>query len=93
MLVLLCILMQGAQSVSSYWIVWWEKDEFSRPPSTFTPFLELTLSGFYMAIFATLGVTQAIMTLCLGFSLAFFNYFASRNLHKEAVHKIVRYLH
>lgn len=42
-----------------------------------------------MAIFAGLGVTQATMTLCLGFSLSYLNYFASRNLHKQAVHKIV----
>jgi ATP-binding cassette subfamily C (CFTR/MRP) protein 1 len=44
-----------------------------------------------MAVFAALGISQAGLTLCLGFSLAFFNYYASRSLHKQAVHRIVSF--
>jgi len=41
-----------------------------------------------MAIYATLGITQALMTLVLGLAMAFFNFYASRNLHKNAVHRV-----
>lgn len=39
-------------------------------------------------LYAALGITQALMTLVLGLTMAFFNFYASRNLHKNAVHRV-----
>lgn len=41
-----------------------------------------------MALYACLGVTQAGFTLILGLTLSWFSFYASRNMHKQAVHKI-----
>lgn len=35
-----------------------------------------------------LGVIQASMTLILGLAMSYFNFFASRNMHKEVIQKI-----
>ncbi|KAL7411550.1 ABC protein [Mrakia frigida] len=75
-ILLLCVLMQGSQTLGSYWIVWWQADHWNRS------------AGFYMALYAALGITQALMTLVLGLTMAFFNFYASRNLHKNAVHRV-----
>lgn len=50
----LCIAAQAAQVLGSYWIVWWQSDQWNESV------------GFYMALYAVLGVLQAIMTLLLG---------------------------
>jgi hypothetical protein len=50
-------------------LVWWQDGTFHRP------------QGFYMAIYAALGVSQAIAFFVMGTIFAFFTYSASRNLH------------
>ena len=73
---LLAVLMQGAQSVGAYWLVWWTSDHWNQS------------IGFYQGLYAVLGLLQAGFTLLLGLALSYFSFFASRNLHKGAVQTV-----
>ncbi|KAF9565380.1 ABC protein, partial [Agrocybe pediades] len=73
LLVLTMILMQGSQLLSTYTLVWWQENLFNRPFS------------FYQILYAMLGVSQAINTFLLGNCTDIFSYFASRNLHHDAI--------
>lgn len=75
-LVLAGILMQGAQIVGSYTLVWWQTNFFDRPFS------------FYQMLYAVLGITQAICSLGLGVSVDIISYLVSRNLHQLSIHNI-----
>lgn len=82
---------QAAQILASYWLVWWQQDEFNEP------------RGFYMfvdaqncnsiliecnrGIYAGLGVAQAIGMFLMGASAAFFSYNASKSLHFGAFNR------
>lgn len=77
LLLLSVVLMQGATVMNSYWLVWWQTDNFNQP------------SGFYMGIYAALGVAQAIFTFIMGAISGFFTYYAARNLHAEAIHRVL----
>ncbi|KAF9560470.1 ABC transporter [Agrocybe pediades] len=67
-------LMQGATVLSSYWLVWWQEQSFHQP------------QGFYMGIYAALGVSQALFSFVMGASFALLTYFASQSLHKRVMH-------
>ncbi|KAJ7165411.1 P-loop containing nucleoside triphosphate hydrolase protein [Mycena filopes] len=72
-IVLTAVLMQGAQVVNSYALVWWENDTFHRPFS------------FYQILYALLGIAQALFTYLLGIFMDIFAVQVSRNLHHEAI--------
>ncbi|KAJ7040911.1 ABC protein [Mycena alexandri] len=73
MVVLAAVLMQGAQVVNSYALVWWEDDAFHKPFS------------FYQVLYALLGIAQATFTYLLGILLDIFAVKVSHNLHHQAI--------
>jgi ABC-type multidrug transport system fused ATPase/permease subunit len=77
LLLLTLALIQGATVLSSYWLVWWQADAFHRPP------------GFYMGIYAALGVSQASAMFLMGVVFSLFTYAASRNLHRAAITRVI----
>ena len=56
--------------MAGYWLVWWQEMKFKEP------------QGFYMGIFAALGVAQAVGFFLLGAILSFMTYFGSQALHR-----------
>ena len=70
LLLLSGIFMQGANVMAGYWLVWWQEIKFQQP------------QGFYMGIYAGLGVAQAIGFFLLGAILSFITYFGSQALHR-----------
>ncbi|KAL8290351.1 hypothetical protein RQP46_002609 [Phenoliferia psychrophenolica] len=48
------VLLQTAQVLGSYWLVFWQEDHFNQPQS------------FYMGIYAVLGVMQALFSFLMG---------------------------
>ncbi|KAI0040096.1 ABC transporter [Auriscalpium vulgare] len=77
LMLLSLVLMQVATVLSSYWLVWWQERKFAHP------------QGFYMGIYAFLGVAQALMGLSTGAVIAVMVYTASGNLHKDAIQRIM----
>ncbi|KAH9013251.1 ABC transporter [Lactarius hengduanensis] len=71
------VLMQVSFVLSSYWLVWWQEREWQRP------------QGFYMGIYATLGVGQALATFMNGIIVAFIVYSASRRMHDNAITRVM----
>ncbi|KAM0788854.1 hypothetical protein ACM66B_002939 [Microbotryomycetes sp. NB124-2] len=69
--------MQVAQVLQSYWLVWWQKDEFNQP------------NGFYMGMYAVLGVLQAVGSFAMGVAGVMIGYNASRSLHKIAIRGVM----
>ncbi|KAK0469891.1 ABC transporter [Desarmillaria tabescens] len=72
------VFVQGATVMASYWLVYWQEDKWDRP------------QGFYMGIYAMLGVAQALAFFVMGSTFAILTYFASQRLHSLAVDRIMR---
>ncbi|KIJ66691.1 hypothetical protein HYDPIDRAFT_26121 [Hydnomerulius pinastri MD-312] len=70
-------LMQGSSVMSSYWLVYWE--EMKWPYS----------QGFYMGIYAALGVSQALTMFFMGAVFALLTYYASQKLHERAITRVL----
>ncbi|KAF8624506.1 hypothetical protein AX15_005822 [Amanita polypyramis BW_CC] len=70
-------LLQGATVMSSYWLVYWQENKFHKP------------QGFYMGLYAALGVSQAFTSFLMGSSFAMLTYFASQSLHKIASERVI----
>ncbi|KAI0283629.1 ABC transporter [Russula aff. rugulosa BPL654] len=64
------LLMQASFVLSTYWLVWWQDRQWPRS------------QGFYMGIYAILGVAQAFASFLNGASIAFVIYSVSRRLHE-----------
>jgi ABC-type multidrug transport system fused ATPase/permease subunit len=71
------VLMQASVVLSSYWLVWWQEREWPRP------------QGFYMGIYATLGVAQGFTAFSSGTIMASVVYSASRRLHHDAISRVM----
>ncbi|KAK0469912.1 ABC transporter, partial [Desarmillaria tabescens] len=71
------VFVQGAMVMASYWLVYWQEVKWDRP------------QGFYMGIYAMLGVVQALATFVMGSMFAVLTYFASQRLHSLAVDRIM----
>ncbi|KAH9068491.1 ABC transporter [Lactarius deliciosus] len=71
------MLMQVSMVLSSYWLVWWQERQWRRP------------QGFYMGIYATLGVGQALAAFLNGTAIAFIVYSASRRMHDSAITRVM----
>ncbi|WVQ95135.1 hypothetical protein IAU59_002229 [Kwoniella sp. CBS 9459] len=76
---LLCAiaLAQATYVITSYWLVWWQEYKFDQP------------NGFYMGIYAFLGIFTAITMFFQGFSNALINYFASVKIHRNAITRVM----
>jgi len=59
--------------MAGYWLVWWQEMKFREP------------QGFYMGIYAALGITQAIGFFLLGAIFSFITYFGSQALHRVSL--------
>ncbi|MCO5549657.1 hypothetical protein L7F22_003130 [Adiantum nelumboides] len=77
MLLFSVALMQGATVINSYWLVWWQELKFGGD------------QGFYMGIYAVLGIAQAISTFLMGAVSGIFTYYAARNLHQDAIRRLL----
>ncbi|TFY56998.1 hypothetical protein EVG20_g8713 [Dentipellis fragilis] len=77
MLMLSLTLYQAATVLSSYWLVWWQDREWPQP------------QGFYMAIYAVIGVGQALTAFLMGISLALIVFVASQRLHRDAITRVM----
>ncbi|KAL1732291.1 P-loop containing nucleoside triphosphate hydrolase protein [Schizophyllum commune] len=71
------VLLQGATVIGSYWLVWWQQDTFKQG------------AGFYMGIYAGLGVGQAIAMFFMGCCFAMLTYFSSQRLHKWSIQSVL----
>ncbi|KAG7096565.1 hypothetical protein E1B28_003986 [Marasmius oreades] len=76
-LVLALCLVQASTVLSSYWLVYWEENHFNMS------------SGVYMAIYAVLGVAQAVFMFIMGSTFAMLTYFASQRLHRAAIRRVM----
>ncbi|KII89764.1 hypothetical protein PLICRDRAFT_39929 [Plicaturopsis crispa FD-325 SS-3] len=77
LLILSLVLIQGATVMSSYWLVYWQEDKWHQSP------------GFYMGIYAGLGVAQAVSFFFMGSCFAALTYFASQRLHQLAIGRVM----
>ncbi|KAH9928634.1 ABC transporter [Fomitopsis serialis] len=77
LLILSVALLQGTQVMSSYWLVYWEENKWPYG------------SGFYMGIYAGLGVGQAISFFFVGLCFALLTYIASKKLHNDALTRVM----
>ncbi|KAI6165735.1 ABC transporter [Pisolithus thermaeus] len=71
------VIMQGANVMSAYWLVYWEEMKWNYP------------QGFYMGVYAALGISQAFTMFVVGFIFALLTYYASRNLHERAIRRVL----
>ncbi|VDB84771.1 unnamed protein product [Peniophora sp. CBMAI 1063] len=71
------VVMQAATVLSSYWLVWWQNGSFNQP------------QGFYMGIYAVLGVSQALSAFANGVVFALLIYASSRRLHSDAITRVL----
>lgn len=62
--------------LSTVWLTYWESDRFGKS------------LDFYEGIYAFLGVTTAVFTFAMGASMGILSYFASNNLHADALFNI-----
>jgi ABC-type multidrug transport system fused ATPase/permease subunit len=73
-------LMQGATVMNSYWLVFWQDQQFGDSYDN---------RGLYMGVYAALGVAQAIMTFAMGFATSMLSFWACANLHHDAMRGII----
>ncbi|KAI6039822.1 ABC transporter [Pisolithus marmoratus] len=71
------VLMQGTNVMSAYWLVYWEEMKWNYP------------QGFYMGVYAALGVSQAFTMFSVGFVFALLTYYVSQNLHERAIRRVL----
>ncbi|KAJ7284591.1 ABC transporter [Mycena rebaudengoi] len=82
LLILSLVLLQGATTMSSYWfwlfrLVYWQENKFRQS------------QGFYIGIYAFFGGAQALAFFLMGSTFALLTYFASQNLHKRALTRVM----
>ncbi|PWN53455.1 putative YOR1-ABC transporter [Violaceomyces palustris] len=70
-------LMQTSTILNSYWLIWWQENRFSES------------QGFYMGIYAGLGIAQTIFTFVMGTAMGFVSYYACRALHDAGIKRVV----
>ncbi|KAN0060307.1 hypothetical protein ACQY0O_007636 [Thecaphora frezii] len=70
-------LMQAANILNSYWLIWWQDDHFHQS------------QGFYMGIYAALGVLMTIFTFVMGTAMGYLSFYACRKLHGEAISRVM----
>ena len=63
--------------ITSFWLVWWQERRWPQS------------NGFYMGIYAGLGVGSALAMFMQGYTNATINYFASVRLHKDAIRRVM----
>ncbi|CCO28288.1 Oligomycin resistance ATP-dependent permease YOR1 [Rhizoctonia solani AG-1 IB] len=77
LLLVATLLSQGATVMSAYWLVYWQELKWPYP------------QGFYMGIYAGLGVAQAISIFAMGALFALMSFYASVSLHRGAMKRLM----
>lgn len=72
------VLTQATTVMSSYWLVYWQERHWPQP------------QGFYMGIYAGLGLGQATALFFTGSIFAMLTYSASQRLHRAAIERVMR---
>ncbi|KAH0833242.1 ABC transporter [Lanmaoa asiatica] len=68
---------QGSVVMSSYWLVYWQEKEWNYS------------QGFYIAVYAAFGVSQALFLFVIGITFAILTYYASRELFERAITRVL----
>ena len=76
-LLLAIILMQAATTVNAYTLVWWQEDKFNKG------------KGFYLGIYAALGVCVALFAFLMGALAALMGFNVSGALHRAAIIRVM----
>ncbi|TXT16096.1 hypothetical protein VHUM_00599 [Vanrija humicola] len=76
LVILMAVLMQGSQLMSTVWLTYWQTDSFHRK------------QPFYQGIYAMLGISSAFFTLFTGMSVTTISVTASRRLFGKALHHV-----
>ncbi|EGN97738.1 hypothetical protein SERLA73DRAFT_111068 [Serpula lacrymans var. lacrymans S7.3] len=77
LLLISVILMEGCSVMSSYWLVYWQERKWPQS------------QGFYMGIYAGIGISQALSSFLMGTTFAFFVIYASQALHGKAIKRVL----
>ncbi|KAL7424431.1 ATP-binding cassette transporter yor1 [Cryptotrichosporon argae] len=77
LLLLFVVIAQGFTVLTSYWLVFWENNQFGLS------------NNAYMGIYAGLGIGSAVSVFFMGMSQALINYFASVRLHRDAIQRVM----
>ncbi|CAE6463976.1 hypothetical protein ACGC1H_006664 [Rhizoctonia solani] len=77
LLLIAILLTQGATVMSAYWLVYWQEMKWAYP------------QGFYMGIYAGLGVAQAFSIFAMGALFALMSFYASVSLHRGAMKRLM----
>lgn len=76
--ILLLIISQGANIVTSLWLSWWTSNKFGYS------------TGTYIGVYATLGVVQALLMFAFSVSLSFLGTKSSRIMLQRAMTRVLR---
>jgi ATP-binding cassette, subfamily C (CFTR/MRP), member 1 len=80
--------------MNNYTLVWWqEKYAVSHltcllKSNTIVDSIFGWAVGYYMALYAGLGISQAVFTFGLGGAMGWQSYLASKNLHRMAIQRV-----
>ncbi|EGO18443.1 hypothetical protein SERLADRAFT_353365 [Serpula lacrymans var. lacrymans S7.9] len=77
LLLISVILMEGCSVMSSYWLVYWQERKWPQS------------QGFYMGIYAGIGISQALSSFLMGTTFAFFVIYASQALHGVTIKRVL----
>ena len=95
-LLLSLLLLQGAQVMSSYWLVFWQEQRFNQPAGFYvcdfvSSFPRAAHPNIFhqMGIYATLGVSLTIMYFVTGGIVGPFAYFTSKSLHLRTITSVM----
>ena len=78
LLALTMVLMSGTQTMSQFWLVFWQSDKWGLS------------SDLFIGIYAVLGVLTAIFTFSMGVASVWLGTTSSRTLHKDAINRVLR---
>ena len=78
LVILLLIISQGANIVTSLWLTWWTSNKFGYS------------TGTYIGIYAALGVMQALLMFAFSVALSVLGTKSSRVLLKRAMYRVLR---
>ncbi|EPE09733.1 abc transporter [Ophiostoma piceae UAMH 11346] len=78
LVLLLLVLSQGSNIVTSLWLSWWTSDKYGLQ------------TGVYIGIYAALGATQAMLTFTFMVSLSIFGTTASKTMLRRAIERVLR---
>lgn len=71
------VLMQAATIVNAYSLTWWTEDTFNKG------------KGFYLGIYAALGVAVAVFTFTMGVAASIMGFNVSVKLHHRAITRVM----